>query len=142
MVRRRRPAVISLDHLRKSGPLLNPREYLRITSASHTFVIKSTVTPRIPLPARQTSLGAYKRKAPPSFLKYPIFLQVHHFSKLFNIFGVHITDLSIGAFPVGTPPTALILFLSFTVKLIYTRTSNHQTPTNRRLPRHPCKTVF
>ena len=54
------------------------------------------------------------------------FSQFIVFSKLLIIFGVHITDLGSRAPIVGTPLTALILFLSHAAKLIYTQTSNHQ----------------
>ena len=77
--------------------------------------------------AMQISQDAYKRRAPPPLLRYPIFLPIHCLSKLFNLFRVHITDLGIGAISAGIPPAALILFLSFAAKLIYTQTSNHST---------------
>jgi hypothetical protein len=54
------------------------------------------------------------------------FSQFIVFSKLLIFFGVHITDLGIGALITGTPPATLILFLSFVAKPIHTQTSNHQ----------------
>jgi hypothetical protein len=115
-----RPIIRSSGNIRGSALLLDPWEYSRISPANNTFITKFSATPRIPLSARKTSPSAYKRKAPPSFLKYPIFLSIHYLSKLFNLFGVYITDLGIGTNLAGTPPTTFILFLSFAAKLIYT----------------------
>jgi hypothetical protein len=118
---------------------LNPREYPRIL-----FTIGSSGTSEdwfYQLHAYYQILGytkyflyqpgkrhqtPIKGELHPHFQGIQYFSQFIVFSKLLIIFGVHITDLGIGAPIARTTPAALIIFISFAAKLIYTQTSNHQ----------------
>jgi hypothetical protein len=142
-VYQQRPIIKSTGNIRGLALLLDPREYPTISPANNTFIIKSSGLAEDPSTSKAViSEMPIKRKLHLHLSGIQYFSQSFNSLSCLNLFGVHITDLGIGVIPATTLSTALILILSFAAKLIYTQTSNHQTPTNRRQPRHPGKTVF